>query len=235
MPAVARSRSYLIIAFALAALMVAGFTRTFYLRYWFDVPPITVLLYLHGLVFTAWFVLFVIQARFISAQNYRAHQKLGIAGMFLAALVVVLGLATAIMSASAVRQRPLGMTSPQFVLFPVSIAIGFGALVAAAYVWRRRPQIHKRLMMLAMIMVLGPPLARLTAAAGMAPHFLAVQTTVAAVFVLACLSTDWLRQRKLHPIYLFGGTLIVLSWPVRAWFAKTPAWEAVGNWMASLN
>lgn len=235
MAAVARSRSYLIVAIALAVLVLVGFARTFYLRYWFDVPPITKLLHAHALVFTAWFALFVVQARFIAKQDYRTHQQVGIAGTVLAALVFVFGLATAIVSASATRPRLLGMTSPQFVIFPVTGILAFGGLVTAAYFYRRRPQIHKRLMMLAMVAVLGPPVARVVMLLDFREHFLAIQTAVSAAFVIACVIADWVRHRTLHPIYLVGGTLLVLLWPFRAWAARTPAWEAVGDWMASLN
>jgi hypothetical protein len=235
MAAVVRSRAYLVIAFALAALCAVGFAKTFYLRYWFDVPPITLLLQLHGIVFTAWFVLFVIQARLISKQDYQTHKKLGIAGGVLAGLIVIVGLATAVVSASATRPRGLGMTSPQFVLFPTMAIIAFAGFVSAALYWRRRPNLHRRLMMLAMISVLGPPTARLLNLFGLQAHFLLLQTSVTAAFVVACLAADWVKHRTVHPLYYVGGTLLVLSWPFRAWAARTPAWEAVGNWMASLN
>jgi hypothetical protein len=235
MAAVVRSRSYLYVAIALAALVLIGFSRTFYLRYWFEVPPITKLLQLHGLLFSAWFALFVVQARLISRQSYDTHRKLGIAGAVLAALIVVVGLATAVVSASAQRPRGMGLTSPQFVIFPTLAIIAFGGLVAAAIYWRRKPQIHRRLMMLAMIAVLGPPTARVLLLTGLQGHFLAMQTSVTAAFVIACLIADWVRHRTLHPILTVGGTLLVLSWPIRAWAATTPAWQAVGDWMASLN
>ena len=54
MAAVTRSRFYPLFALALALVVFVGFARTFYLRQWFDVPPITALLFLHGLVFSMW-------------------------------------------------------------------------------------------------------------------------------------------------------------------------------------
>ncbi len=235
MAAVVRSRAYYVVALALAAWCALAFARTFYLRYWFDVPPLTVLLPLHGVVFTAWFVLFAIQARLISKQDYQTHRKLGIAGAVLAGLIVILGLATAVASASATRPRGMGMTSAQFVLLPTLAIVLFGAFVSAALYWRRKPQIHRRLMMLAMISVLGPPSARVLLLLGLQGHFLLMQTSVTAAFVIACLAADWVKHRSVHPLYAIGGTLLVISWPLRAWAARTPAWEAVGNWMASLN
>jgi hypothetical protein len=234
MVAMVRGRFYGLVALLLAGLVFAGFARTFFLRPWFDVPPITLLLQLHGFLFSAWFALYVVQTRLIAANNVRAHMKLGIAGVVLATLLVMVGLYTTVVSASAPRMRPMGMNSPQFVLIPLVAIVTFGALVAAGAAWRHRPALHKRLMTLAMITVLGPPVARLIIATGQRESFLAIQTTVAAAFVIWCLIADWLRHRVVHPIYAVGGTLLVLSWPLRAAIAQTVGWENIGTWMASL-
>jgi len=235
MAAVVRPRFYPAFALALALVVFAGFARTFYLRQWFDVPPITLLPVLHGIVFTAWVALFVIQTRLIAANNVRAHMRLGIAGVALAALVFLVGLVTVVVSASASRPRPMGMVSYQFVFVPFFIICAFAGLVTAAVLLRRRPDFHKRFMTLAMITVLPPATARLINLFGGNMHFLLLQTTLTAVFVICCVGFDWLRHRILHPVYAVGGTLLVLSWPFRVWFARTAAWEQVGKWMASLS
>jgi len=234
MAVVVRGRFYGLVALVLAALVFTGFARSFYLRAWFDVPPITRLLELHGLLFSAWFGLYVVQTRLIAANNVRAHMKLGIAGVLLAMVVVIVGLVTTVVSASAPRMRPMGMSSPQFVLFPLVAILAFGAMVAVAVAYRHRPAVHKRWMTLAMITVLGPPVARLIALTAQRESFLAIQTTVAAAFVIWCLIADWLRHRVVHPIYAVGGTLLVLSWPLRAAIAQTVGWENIGAWMARL-
>ena len=77
-------------------------------------------------------------------------------------------------------------------------------------------------------------LRRLIRFADLGQHFLAIQTSIVAVFVIGALLADWLRHRALHPVYAIGGTLMVLSWPARVWVAHTPAWEAAGRWMAAV-
>lgn len=231
MAAVARNRVYLLLALALAAFIVVGFTPTYYLRSLFHAPPITYLIHAHAIAFTAWLVLFVIQVTLISKQNYRTHMQFGIVGMVVAALVFTLGIAASFASAHVVGPRPLGMTPAQFTFMPVSSILLFGGFVLAAFLLRKRAALHKRLMVLAMISVLGPPGARLIRFAGLGQDFLVIQTSVTAFFVICALLTDWLRHRALHAVYAFGGTLLVLSWPARVWFAHTPAWEAVGRWM----
>jgi hypothetical protein len=234
MAAVIRSRFYPVIALVLAALILVGFARTYYLREWFTVPPINLLLHLHSIAFTAWFVLFVIQTRLIAKQNYRTHMKFGVAGLVLAAFVVVFGVATAVESASAPRLRGGGMNSQQFVFVPLFAISLFAVLVTAAALLRKRAQLHKRLMVLAMLSVLGPPIARLIVLTQNGTHFLAIQTLVPAAFVLWCLASDWLKYRIVHPVYAVGGTLLVLSWPFRVWVAQTPQWESVGRWLAGM-
>jgi hypothetical protein len=232
MAAVVRNRFYPVIALVLAALVLVAFARTYYLRYWFDVPPITTLLHLHSIAFTAWVVLFAIQTRLIAKQDYRTHMQLGIAGIGVAALVVIFGFATAIVSAGAPRVRPMGMNSQQFVFVPLLAISLFAILVTAAVLLRKRAQLHKRLMMLAMISVLGPPIARLIMMTHTGEHFLAIQMAVPAAFVAGCLVSDWVRYRIVHPVYAVGGILLVLSWPVRVAIAQTLAWEHVGQWLA---
>jgi len=232
--AVVRNRFYVAAALALAVLVFVGFARTYYLRPWFDVPPINVLLHLHSIAFTAWFVLFIIQTRLIAAQNYRTHMQLGIAGVVLAVLVFVFGAATAIASADAPRIRPMGMNSQQFVLVPLVGIAFFGGFVAAAIALRRRADFHKRFMMLAMIAVLGPPIARLIAVTQSGQYFIPIQIGVPAAFLAWCLVSDWAKFRIVHPVYAFGGAVLLLSLPVRFVLARTQAWESVGRWMAGM-
>jgi len=234
MAAVVRNRFYATFAVALATFTFVAFARTYYLRYWFDVPPTTVLLHFHSIAFTAWLVLFVIQTRLISKGNYRAHMQLGIAGIFLAALIVILGFTTAVVSAGVDRPRPMGMNSQQFSLIPLVAITFFAILVAAAVVLRKRAEFHKRLMTLAMISVLGPPTARLVFLTHNNAYIGPIQFGVTAAFLAWCLVSDWRKYRIVHPIYSIGGAILLVSLPVRFAVAQTAAWESVGRWLAGM-
>jgi hypothetical protein len=233
--AASRSNFYRVIAIALGVTVLVGFARTFYLRFAFEqIRPMVWLLWAHGITFTAWMALFIVQTRFVAAHNVRAHQRFGIAGIFVAMLVVGFGLATAIYSADAPRVRGGGMPSYQFVFVPIFILIAFSSLFTAAVLLRKRADLHKRLMVLAMISLLGPATARILRIFDDGSHFLAWQMSTTAVFVGWCLVSDWTRNRTVHPVYAIGGVLLVLSWPFRLWFAQTPAWSPIGQWLAAL-
>jgi cell division protein FtsW (lipid II flippase) len=120
------------------------------------------------------------------------------------------------------------------VLVPLVGITFFAIFVGIAVALRRKAQLHKRFMMLAMITVLGPPVARLIQQADFGAHVLAIQTAVATVFVIGCMINDWVKHRVVHPVYLYGGLILVASWPLRFMIARTAAWEHVGQWLAGM-
>ena len=231
MVAVVRNRFYFSIALTIALLVTIAFTRTFYARPLFDLPPLPTLMQVHGAVFTAWMVLFVVQVRLIAAHKVQTHRKLGIAGALLAAAVVAVGVMTAFESSLATRPRAMGLTSPQFVLVPLSAIAFFAVFVALGIAYRKRAALHKRFMVLAMLAVLGPPVARLMVLAGAQNYFLFIQTTVPAVFVAWCLIADWRKNHIVHPVFAIGGGLLVVSWPLRVMFAQSDAWAVASGWI----
>ncbi len=233
MAAAVRSRFYPIIAIALAILIVLGFSRTYYLRFLFDQPPLTILIHLHALVFTAWLLLFIVQTRFIAANNLRAHKKLGVAGAVLAAFVFLIGLISPFATMYPPVPRPAGLNALQFLAIPL-FSIGlFGLFVVLGLSYRRRSAFHKRFMLLAMISVLGPPVARLIRFFGFGEHFVLIQASVAAFFILCALVYDAVKHRLLHPVFAIGGVLLVLSWPLRFYWARSEGWEAAMAWLMS--
>ena len=107
-------RFYPLIAIALVTFIIIGFSRTYYLRFVSDLPPMKAVLQLHGLVFTAWLALFITQTQLIAAHRFDLHMKLGMAGIGLAVLIVLIGLATVFGAAASSRIHTSGLTSPQF-------------------------------------------------------------------------------------------------------------------------
>src|SRR2546425_1800789 len=86
-------------AVAFVFTVFAGFARTFYLRPYFQTQPLIPLLILHGVAFSSWIALLVIQATLVATRRTRTHMRLGIAGGVLAGLMIVSGTVTAIVRA----------------------------------------------------------------------------------------------------------------------------------------
>ena len=232
MVAVTRSSFYPWIAIALAVVIIAGFSRTYYLRFLSDLPPMTVLVHVHGLVFTAWLALFIAQTRFIAAHRVDLHMKLGLAGVALAAIITVTGLWTVVIQAGTPAVRPTGLTNTEHTLVGVTSIGLFAAFMALGLATRRRGALHKRYMVLAMIAILSPATARLMTALDLGEYRSVFVPGMAAAFVVACLVHDWRRYRVLHPVYVIGGAVIVASWPWRNMAARQEWYQPVGEWIA---
>ncbi|HEX5161211.1 MAG TPA: hypothetical protein VFV88_05785 [Steroidobacteraceae bacterium] len=230
--ATVRRRFYPLIAMVLATFVVIGFSRTYYLRFLSDRPPLHAILHVHGLVFTAWLALFIAQTQLIARRRVDLHMKLGVAGAVLAVFVVATGLVSTLVGAAVPRMTQLGVTTAQATIVPLVSIIPFAILVPAAIAWRRRPSLHKRLMLLAMISMLGPPTARLIAMLGGREHALLLQMGTIAAFVTACLVYDWRKHRTVHPVFAIGGPVLVLLWPARYVIARSEAWRPIGEWIA---
>jgi hypothetical protein len=219
------------IGLAVTGIVIAGFSRTYYFKAFFDTRPLTARLHLHGFFLSAWLVLFLVQTLLIASHRRRLHMRLGIAGAVLAALAVITTYAAAFESAAhaAVQNAPMAISR---LYSSVELAALFGLFVAAGIVFRRRPEIHKRLMVLAMLAVVGPGAHRAVAliAGSAAPHS---HVVVIDVLLAGCLLYDWRTRGIPHPLLLWGGAvLIALQWSRRL-VGGSELWQKLGSWLIS--
>jgi hypothetical protein len=212
------------IAFLVTAF--AGFGPTYFLKGFYHTPPLTPLLHVHGLVFTSWLVLLLIQSALVAAHRVDLHKRLGIAGAVLAAAMIVLGLMTAVESARRGVAAP-GLEPLVFMVFPVGAVVMFAGFIGAALWKRRRPELHRRLILLGTVSIMTPAIARLPIA-GRSP---VVALSLSLLFVIAGMIHDWKSRRRVHPLYVWGGVIILLSGPGRAAIGHTAAWQSFARYL----
>lgn len=217
---------------ALLFLLVtfAGFSRSYYLKGAFGTPPLSPLLHIHGIVFSLWLVLMVVQTGLIAANRRNLHRKLGMAGLGLAIAMLLLGTTTAIVRAK-LGAAPVGPLSPlSFLIIPLGDMLVFAVLCGAAFWYRRQTAAHKRLMLLATITILPAAVARLpfdfVATAGPLAFF-----GIPDLLVLVCALFDFTQLRRIHPATLWGGLFLIASHPLRMLIAPTAAWLSFAEWM----
>jgi FtsH-binding integral membrane protein len=227
LPRRGRTRLYRAAALLALAIVFAGFARTFFLKFLFHAPPpLSMLTVAHGSIMTAWFVLFIVQTQLVAAGNVRLHRRLGVAGMVLAALVLVAGSTTAIIGAR-LGHTP-GPPPRVFLTVPLGDMVVFGILVGAAFAYRRRGDYHKRLMVLAFAGMITAAVARIP---GNAPGNIIVSFVETLLFCAACVAWDTWRERRLHPAFAWGFAVVAISWPLRLWLSGTPAWQSFAAWL----
>jgi hypothetical protein len=210
----------------IAALVFAGFSRTFYLRAWYDVPAISTLRWVHGAVFSGWILLFIAQTLLVASGRVAVHRRLGILGTVLAAAVLVVGYAMAVTSAREGHSPP-GIPPRVFLIIPIFDLLVFAPLVAAGIYYRRRPETHKRLMLLATVSILAAAVARLPTSLAIAgpPFYFGVVD----LLILMGVAYDIATRRKLHPVYVWGGLFVVASQVLRLTLSGTGAWLSIAD------
>ncbi len=232
-PAITRRRRerWFYIAMSIAAVITvfAGFAPTYYLRPYYNTAPLMPLLHLHGIVFTSWLALFMVQTTLVAAHRTDIHRRLGILGGVIASFMVLIGFTTAVIRASQGATPIPGVSPLSFLVVPLGDMLVFPILVGAGFYYRRRPDVHKRLMMLATISILAAAIARLPFAVMQAgpPAFFGFTD----VFVLACIVYDLFTLKRVHRATLFGAILIIASQPLRLMLGGTHAWLAFAGWL----
>jgi hypothetical protein len=158
-------RFYAVAAFALLVITAVGF-RSFLLHGKAvgdtDITqPILGLVVVHGIAMLSWVVLFFVQSLLIVTARRRLHMALGKAGAVLAAAVVLLSLIVAPLSVHFNPSEYAGLGGAKFFLaLMLTGPITFGALVTVGLVQRRRPEVHRPMMLLATLVLMTGPLDR---------------------------------------------------------------------------
>ncbi len=221
---------YSAIPFVAAVIVFIGFSRTWFLRPFSTVPihpPLYPLLIVHGLVFTAWILLVIVQPLLIAGGNRRLHRLLGYVGAGLAPAMVLLVIVASIWSA----RRGEISTFPTVGFF-LSVnflsALDFAVAIALAIRYRHHAETHKRLILLALVPLLPP-------AIGRAPHILGPIPLLECDFIiLAGIIFDKLTRGRIHNVWKWGGALIVLSEVLMIVVGLSKPWQTVANWIVHI-
>ena len=214
-------------AIAMALAVFVGFARTYYLSSYFGTNatltggPFSTVVHLHAALFTAWVLLFLAQTSLVATHRVAVHRRLGVGVAVLAALMVVAG--TVIALATARRGGgPPGLDPLAFLVVPLGDMALFSVLVTAALWLRRNKEAHKRLMLLAYLAILVAAVARLPGVLALGPLGFFGLTFVPALVV--AMLYDRVTRGRVHPAYLWGGALLILSVPLRLLLSTTSAW-----------
>jgi hypothetical protein len=237
---------YVWMAGACVLIAFGGFAPT----YWMQLAPATFvgspLLHLHGLLFSAWTLFFLLQTIFVATGRVSSHRAWGMLGISIATAMLFVGFAAADEVLIRRLEAGFGDRARAFHIVSTSMAALFGVFVATAIACVRRPEVHKRLMLLATITVLPPAIARVFYAvnvgiqAGLRPGLGGPRTVesvllpglVADLLIVAAMAYDWRKRGRVHPAYLIGGGVIVAVQFLRAPLSTTQGWYAIADFLA---
>lgn len=198
-------------------------------------PPLRNLLLFHGIAMTAWVLLFLVQPLLVATNNRRLHMTLGRVGAVLAICMVVLGLRLGIQSTRLIppQARIWGITPKQFMIGPVGSIVVFALFVAAGIYFRRRPQIHRPMMLMATLIAIPAAVARI------APLNALYENTVlraifgpylwTLVFAMLLLLAKWALTRSFDRWLAIATALLAASYLSLWHLATTSAWDRIAT------
>lgn len=215
--------------FLLVALV--GFSTTYFFplaKGSFAAPWVV---HVHGALMFGWLLLLLTQSLLVRAGRMRAHRRLGWLGVFVATAIVLSGVAV---GAFATR-RDLAATGQSWPLGDlVNIVIEmllFGVLVGLAIACRRRPEAHKRYLVLATISALGPAWFRFRHFLPFVPEPLVVFSLVADSVLLVVIARDWRVDKRVHRVYVWAGGAMFLVHALELTFRESATWIGLGRWL----
>lgn len=232
------SRFFTTLARAMGFVVLLAYGRSFYLGGWSSsatlAAPADRILSLYGAVLTAWFVLLVLQTTLVRSGFMQLHRRVGLFGMFIAALVFAIGCYDALLQAGRAEVNSFGMAARDFLIVPLTDLLLFGVCVLAAYSARHGKKSHKRWIVLAAISVLGVMVAHLLPLSILSTAGYLLTYLFADVFLVALALWDLKSLGRLHPVTLWGGILLVGSQVTRLLLVETAAWEKFADWATRL-
>ncbi len=192
------------------------------------------IIHLHAVVYSGWLALFITQAVLAARGRIALHMKIGRFGMLYGVLVILVGLATAF-SQFGSRIGAGKLAEAQGMLFgPFTDMLVFAPFLAAAWIYRRRPEIHKRLITVATTMLLIAAVSRMPPfrdglTVSDYPLYLAVWLSP----IYTAMLYDWFKRRIVHPVYLLGMVTLALV-RFRTPLRDSETWLSISAWFAKI-
>ena len=172
-------------------------------------PIFPIVFKIHAAIYIAWVLLFVAQPALVVRGSLALHRKLGWLGLALAGAMLVLGM-WVILFALWNDTVPPFYPHPLFLVRGFITLIVFGGLVGAGIAFRKRAEWHRRLMLCASIVVIGPGLERALPIPLIGPAWPFVTDALLLALAMIGPIVDVFVRRRIHPAYVRGvGAILV--------------------------
>jgi hypothetical protein len=181
-------------------------------------------MHLHGVVFSGWMVLLVVQVLLVARRRVAVHRTLGLVSIGYAVLLTGLGLWVSFAAPVAhVRAGEWSVDqAASFLLLPLVDMVLFAGFFTAAVVYRRHADYHKRLMFAATLAIVFAAVGRIFESS------LAGFMTVWLSPLAGAMIFDRLTRGHVHRVYVIAFAVFVVAF-CRILLMETPMWMAVGR------
>jgi small-conductance mechanosensitive channel len=200
-------------------------------------PPIRTVIIVHACLMTAWMLLAVAQPLLVGTGRKGLHRKLGVLGVALAAGIVAAGVHTGIESArvSPPEMRLFGLAPKEFMAVPVLSILLFGLFVLFGVLNRRRPEVHRPMMLMASVSVIGAAFGRMTPLnalyAGTWWELVFSAFFMQVIFAAILLVAKCIVSRSFDRWFAGAFAALTIASAAISLGAKTPVWDQVATFL----
>jgi hypothetical protein len=239
----AESRNFYVwMAGAFLLIAFGGFTPTYWAKIasgTFHAEPI---IHVHGILLFTWTCFFFVQTVLVASGRILDHRAWGLAGISLFSIMmfsILVGEATVLKRSEALG---LGDAARRFAAVTLCAWPLMAAIFTLAIVNIRKPDVHKRLMVLLMVGTMTPAIARVfitffapPGVAGPPPPFVSIPPgLVADLLLVVAMVHDWRTRGRPHPVYVYGGLALIAVQVGAVALSATPAWVHIARAFQSL-
>lgn len=215
---------YVSVTLIMMAMVARGFWPTYFGRLLSGGVSRPAIIHLHGAVFTGWMVLLLAQVTLVFLGRVHLHRRVGTAGIALGALVLVMGLAVTFV-APVLHVRAGEWTRDQaasFLLLPIVDMVLFAGFFGGAIAYRRKPEVHKRLILAATVALVFAGVGRMA----IEPLWAFFLVWLSPMF--AAMAFDLVTRGQVHRVHLLSVAVLTVAF-MRILVMESEAWLRIGR------
>jgi len=231
-PSVVDSYFYIGLAVFMTGIAIVGFWRTYFVQFFQGTLDAHWIIHVHVVVFGAWLILFLGQAILASKNKINVHKTIGgYFGIPWGVLLLIIGvIVTFAVIAPGVGEDHTAQNYAVPLLASLGDLLAFAILLAAAILYRKRPAVHKRFMVLATASLMEAPVARIAREMAMPEGFLfLVLVSLSPVFI--AMGYDRWKRGSVHNVYWIGLGFLIFKLTRFIWAAESDWWLALSEWL----
>lgn len=214
---------YFLMSLLIAAVVVYGFSHSIDRSLIHAVPVRPWILYLHATVFSGWVLFFIMQSALVRVHKVSVHRTLGWFGVALGVMIPVLGISTAIVMARFFILHFHAEGAVPFLAIQFNDMACFTVCFALAVLWRRKPEFHRRLILIATCVLTSAAFVRFP---GMGLATLGGGYVGVDGLIFLGVLRDLIVNRRIHRVYLYALPVLIVAQTtaVHLFHAAPPEW-----------
>ncbi len=225
-----KTKLFLVIGVIGLFAVLIGFSTTFLIPLGNGTFKAPLIIHVHGALAFCWICLFIVQSWLVHNTNVRLHRRLGYLGLVIAIGITLTLVPVGLHQVEKELKAGFGQSAVSSIVGTITSAIIFFSLVLTAILKRNKPATHKRLMLLATILLLWPAWFRFRHLFPAVPDpeiWFAI--VLADSFIIISIAWDKISHGKFNYVLVSVGLFIIAEHTIEAYMYDNSLWRELAN------